>query len=70
MLKAISGVSLRSSGLVIRPLVNACANAKFSPIVKIESAKYQFHTTAMKLGGGDHEFVVSICQELISTVLF
>lgn len=57
MLKAISGVSLRSSGVMMRPLVNACASAKFSPIVKAEAAKNQFHTTAMKLGGGDHEFV-------------
>jgi hypothetical protein len=60
MFKSITGVTLRSS--LMRPLINAAtATSKFSPImVKSECAKHEFHTTAIKLGGGDHEYVVSV----------
>lgn len=55
MLKAISGITLRSG--LIRPVVSL-AQAKFTPLKNTDiAARNGFHTTTMKLGGGDHEFI-------------
>lgn len=58
MLKAISGVTLRSS--LVRPALLGAnlASNKFNPVTLSESAASKhIHTTSKVLGGGDHEFV-------------
>lgn len=55
MLKAISGVTLRSS--LVRPLISSnLVSAKFTPVIRAD-AKKELHTSKVVLGGGDHEFV-------------
>ena len=62
MLKAISGVTLRSS--LVRPLISSnLVSAKFTPVIRAD-AKKELHTSKVVLGGGDHEFVVSLNSKI------
>lgn len=46
---------------LIRPLINGSSLAtRTTPVVSTGLIKRDFHATPTKLGGGDHEFIVSL----------